>query len=113
MMEELKACPYCKDYESVGFEGKDGNLQMFNFCPVCGSPLTTTGRKILAGRRVEPEKVKELYYEYQKLQRWQKHSANEWCKGYGSGIRRALIVLGLNKEAKADGRTENHPRTGN
>ena len=55
MMEKLKACPYCEDYEGTACEGKDGNVQMFNFCPICGNPLTTTGRKILANRRAAPE----------------------------------------------------------
>ncbi len=99
-MEELKACStedalkwveneiceYCDDGMLVGPEIK------------AVEALLCIRNEL--NRRVEPEKVKELYYEYQKLQRWQKHSANEWCKGYGSGIRRALIVLGLNKEAK-------------
>ena len=55
MMEKLKACPYCEDYEGMACEGKDGNVQMFNFCPICGNPLTTTGRKILANRSAAPE----------------------------------------------------------
>ena len=53
MMEKLKAFPYCEDYEGMVCEGKDGNVQMFNFCPICGNSLTTTGKKILAARRPE------------------------------------------------------------
>jgi len=30
-MEELKACPYCKGYESAGFEGKTVNCKCLTF----------------------------------------------------------------------------------
>jgi hypothetical protein len=101
MMEELKAC---SAEDALKWVEKELSAYSTDNAYLVGPEIEAVEALLCIrnelNRRVGPEKVKELYYEYQKLQRWQKHSANEWCKGYGSGIRRALIALGLNKEAK-------------
>ncbi len=57
-MNELSSCTYCEN-----FEGEmilvNGNVQRYNFCPICGRPYTSDGIDLLERRRVsvpgEPE----------------------------------------------------------
>ncbi|HEX2985478.1 MAG TPA: hypothetical protein VHO71_01540 [Caproiciproducens sp.] len=57
-MEERTPCPYCENFEGSGFEVQNGNLEVFNFCPVCGRPYTPRGAELL-DLRVKPEDYTE------------------------------------------------------
>jgi len=42
----LEPCPYCENFEGIGFEVGGGKVQRYNLCPVCGRPYTSEGMEI-------------------------------------------------------------------
>ena len=57
-METLTPCAYCENFEGSVFKVKNGEMQRFNFCPVCGRPYTPEGTQMLL-RRAQPDRREE------------------------------------------------------